>query len=293
MNPTGFHVPSQTPGAKVSVFQSGMPTGAVSFQRWQKPRGISHVKIVCIDGAAGGANGDVFFGGGGGASAGGGIGLWSAWEIPDDLYVHVGLGGAANTAGAISYVAISPVAASTVSEIVLHSSNAAPGATTIQTAGAAATLGTSANNVAGFMGICRWFASVQGSNGGTGAGGPGGAITAMSSIGLTGGTGGGYGSSNSGGAITANGTFLGLAGGVGNAGGTGGNGNPGTLYRRPGLQYGPDMFRGCGGTGGGAGTTGGAGGRGATGCGGGGGGGGTNGGAAGRGGDGLVIISAW
>ena len=85
-------------------------SGSNSWQTWQKPRKCNYVWIMCIGGGGGGGNGatpitSVNSGGGSGAVT---RTLYNVQQLPDRLYVQVGTGGAAATAGTRSIVALQP-----------------------------------------------------------------------------------------------------------------------------------------------------------------------------------------
>lgn len=279
--------------------------GATDFFSWEKPRGARTVYIWVL--GAGGGGGAGLTGaaasarGGGGGGGGGAIcrTIIPAQFLPDILYVRVGkggLGGAssgnAGGTGGISFVAlVNDITAA--SNFIVNSSSIGGGAVGgvagtsagAQAGGAAA--GQAANSASGPFLVLGTFVSQTGVNGSAAGalGSPGAAQTQFVGTVISGGAGGGSVNTNNtdvaGGAQTALGPFLGLAGGV--AGG--GNGNDGVTNLRP--------FYASGGSGGGtngAAGTGGKGGNGGLGCGGGGGGGAVTGGAGGNGGDGLIVI---
>lgn len=106
------HIPNSQQDVQI-FYSNGVPNG---WQTWRKPRKCNYIWIMCIGGAGGG--------GGGGApaspySTGGGSGgisraLYNAQQLPDTLYVQVGIGGAggntgvAGSAGTRSWVALQP-----------------------------------------------------------------------------------------------------------------------------------------------------------------------------------------
>jgi hypothetical protein len=100
------HIPNSQ--QDVQVFYSNGVTNA--WQTWQKPRKCNYVWIMCIGGGGGGGNGatpitSVNSGGGSGAVT---RTLYNVQQLPDRLYVQVGTGGAAATAGTRSIVALQP-----------------------------------------------------------------------------------------------------------------------------------------------------------------------------------------
>ena len=92
-------------------------SGSNSWQTWQKPRKCNYVWIMCIGGAGGG--GGAFAQANQAYSNGGGSGgvlraLYNAQQLPDTLYVQVGLGGVGGaptlpgSSGTRSWVALQP-----------------------------------------------------------------------------------------------------------------------------------------------------------------------------------------
>jgi hypothetical protein len=105
------HIPNSQQDVK--IFYSNGVTNA--WQTWQKPRKCNYVWIMCIGGAGSGASGgtaNLTTGTYGGAGAVTRI-LYNAQQLPDRLYVQVGLGGAESSAtgnpGTRSLVALQPV----------------------------------------------------------------------------------------------------------------------------------------------------------------------------------------
>ena len=87
------HIPNSQ--QDVQVFYSNGVTNA--WQTWQKPRKCNYVWIMCIGGGGGGAGAPGNTGGNaptGGGSGGVSRALYNAQQLPDRLYVQVGLGGA-------------------------------------------------------------------------------------------------------------------------------------------------------------------------------------------------------
>lgn len=284
--------------------------GSAQWQTWNKPNNAKMVYIFCIGGGSGGGGGRTVAnnsspGGGGGASSSITTGLYSAFLLPDTLYLQVGsggLGGAANTAGSsgtLSYVSYRPD--TTAINILLQSGDVAPtgggGAFSTTGVGAGGTGGTVWSWATAINGDLGLVTSDPGQNGtaGTGLGASPNNVTPTLIV--TGGAGGGAvsaaGSGFNGGSILGSGFFNTIAPGVVNAAndtidGTGG-------YNTLLIKNLPDFF--TGGSGGGSATTvgreGGTGGIGSYGSGGGGGGGTFNGtgGSGGKGGDGLIIIT--
>lgn len=97
----------------VSIFYAN----GSAWQTWQKPRKCNYVYIMCIGGGGGGAAGPTANNGNAGAGASGAVTriLYNAQQLPDRLYVQVGLGGvggltsgAAGTNGTRSLVTLQP-----------------------------------------------------------------------------------------------------------------------------------------------------------------------------------------
>jgi len=92
------HIPNSQ--QDVQIFYSNGVTNA--WQTWQKPRKCNYVWIMCIGGGGGGAQG-VDSGASSTYPTGGGSGavtraLYNAQQLPDRLYIQVGLGGAGGAA---------------------------------------------------------------------------------------------------------------------------------------------------------------------------------------------------
>jgi len=283
--------------------------GLSDFQVWTKPPNAKFVQIFCLGSGSGGGGGQAGTattarkGGGGGASGAYSNAFFSAYQLPDILYLSVGNGGSGGVGGAtptnggagvLSYVSLRPDIA-TATNILLQSGAVAP---TFGQAGASGTGGT-----AGTIYAKSLFANLGMSTGVAGQSGTSGAIsTAAVNITInniiTGAPCGGNTSTAAafaGGDITGLGPIPTIAGGaLGAAAATGGKGSDG--YESPALfnlgKREPMFF--TAGAGGGASVSGqgGAGGNGSYGCGGGGGGAGFTGlgGAGGAGGDGLIVI---
>ena len=106
------HIPNSQQDIKV-FYSNGVSN---AWQTWQKPRKCSYVWIMCIGAGAGGAGGSSSVGAGatGGASGGVSRALYNAQQLPDTLYVQVGVGGAGGNpgvsgiAGTRSWVFIQP-----------------------------------------------------------------------------------------------------------------------------------------------------------------------------------------
>lgn len=91
------HIPNSQQDVKI-FYSNGITN---SWQTWNKPRKCNYVWIMCIGGAGGGAGGSNSTSS---PSSGGGSGavlraLYNAQQLPDTLYVQVGLGGAGGTPG--------------------------------------------------------------------------------------------------------------------------------------------------------------------------------------------------
>ena len=257
-----FHTPLPSTGYFFEFYGGG------STRTWQKPRGISWVRMMLIGGGGGGGNGgtDSVTGGGGGSSSNYTTWFGPAAVVPDSLLLNIGLGGALQTNGTATTVVLERAISAGYTLLT-----ASPGlAGGIGTAGTAPTV----NSTTPF-GNSGTFLSV--------AGAPG-SLTAVPASGttfLSGGAGGGA-ASVPGTAVTANYGYTVSAGAANRPG------NGGFFTLTP-------VMVGLGGSGGGGGTTTGfAGGQGGLGCGGGGGGAAsTVGGDGGRGGDGAVFIWCW
>lgn len=287
-------------------------TAKSDYQIWNKPNNINFVYIFCLGSGGGGAGGNNTTsttqkpGGNGGNSSAYTTGIFSANNLPDQLYLNVAYGGTAGT-GALGATAATAGSSGALSSVYIDYSGAATSlllqnGTTVATGGqiSGQAIGTAptawTSSFLSSLGNITVNAGVVGSLGGTSA-----SPTALtfSKI-LTGGAGGGSYSAGSvfnGGSITGP-TFATLSGGISTSvsGATGGEGASG--YSNINLNDLKYQFLLTGGTGGGASATGagGKGGDGAFGCGGGGGGGGLSpngGGNGGKGGDGLIIISCW
>jgi len=107
------HIPNSQ--QDVQIFYSTGINNA--WQTWNKPRKCNYIWIMCIGGAGGGAGGPTTTGAvaaTGGASGGISRALYNAQQLPDRLYVQVGLGGAggnANSNGSVgnrSWVSLQP-----------------------------------------------------------------------------------------------------------------------------------------------------------------------------------------
>lgn len=292
------HIPNSQQDVKIFYAVSG----SNSWQTWQKPRKCNYVWIMCIGGAGGGGGGTgvanllATGGGSGGVSRA----LYNAQQLPDTLYVQVGLGGAGGTSngsgqsGTRSWVSLQPAV---VAQNLVQGSGAAVAAggtsgTGTAAAGETAVAQSTANfltlsNFIGTAGVTYPATAIQVPADVTplssqitciGAGGPGIVFTTPPTA-------------NNGASILSSSISPLIPGGVlaTASGSNGGNGADGITSWKP--------FFSLGGAGGAAAISGsgGNGGNGGIGSGGGGGGAGNNnlgytGGRGGRGGDGLVVI---
>lgn len=285
--------------------------GSTDFQLWTKPPNAKFVSIFCLGSGGGGGGGmpgtatTARRGGGGGGSGGFSLGTFSASQLPDLLYMNVGIGGTAGSggsgatnggAGALSYVSVQPN--NTAINTLLASGTAAATGGLSGANGATAGVGSTiwAGNILNALGLAT---ATAGTNGGAGAISSIASSIVPSTI-VCGGPSGGNTSTAAafaGGDVTGSGFLNTISGGaLGSGATTGGNGSDGFLpnISSPNRNM-PTFF--TAGSGGGASVSGqgGNGGAGSYGCGGGGGGAGFTNltGAGGRGGDGLIIITAW
>ena len=107
---------SHIPNSQQDIQIFNAISGSNSWQTWQKPRKCNYVYIMCIGGAGGGGGGagynNAFSTGGG--SGGVSRALYNAQQLPDRLYVQVGVGGAGGiigtpgSAGTRSWVSLLP-----------------------------------------------------------------------------------------------------------------------------------------------------------------------------------------
>jgi len=96
-----FNIPTSSK-FDVQIFNANSVTGGVNWHTWRKPRGVNFVQFFALAGGAGGGGGvcgavSTAAGGGGGGSGAYGNILFSAWAIPDIIYISVGYGGAGGT----------------------------------------------------------------------------------------------------------------------------------------------------------------------------------------------------
>lgn len=298
--------------ADVQVFYANSAAANIGWAKWKKRPGTSMVSVLCIAGGGGGGAGviganSLAAGGGGGAS---GVQTYvecMGYMLPDTLFISVGVGGAAATAGLVSRVAIAPDAVAN-NCLVTSPGGGAGGNAAGATAGAAGVGGSAQTIATMLLAGAGVFQSIGGQNGIIGGTTVAAAALPYPTSGLrvTGGTGGGglpaaAAVGTAGGAITAVGALPGQLAAAGPATAT----VPATLGSNGYAILGQFGYW-QGGTGGSSthgtalttGLVGGGGGSGGIGSGGGGGGGaltgstaGSNGG--GRGGDGIVIIASW
>jgi hypothetical protein len=289
------------------------------------PRNAAWVYMIAIGSGAGGAggqsSGNGVLGGGGGGSGSGALArlLVPAPLIPDQLYVHPGIGGTgggpggAGGGGARSIISMAPfTAAPTIQDLVLASGTAAAGgavapAGASSASGAGETVSVAANQTFASLGL--WVVNA-------GQGGTAGGASAGAGVNVSWGAGGLTISGGAGGGTTDTTVGQGAGGQISGTdpimpnikGGTagGGNGNTGVDFQKTmpdalssGVLYRLGLVS-SGGAGGGAKAGGVAGNGGSAGIGsgggGGGGGGGTGGGtggSGGNGGQGLIIIAWW
>ena len=264
-----------------------------AWQTWRKPKKCSYVYIMCIGGAGGGAGGFVnSVYSPGGASAGISRALYNTQQIPDILYIQVGLGGQGGvsvnpgSAGTRSWVSLQP--SSAVAQILIQGSggSAAAGGTNtgLNSPGESniTQIGVTFLTLSNFIGT-QGVTSVASASVPT----PPNITPFTSQIVTQGGGGGGVGPTSGASILSTTISPL-ISGGLSSGSGNGGDGANGITSYKP--------FYSLGGSGGGnsqSGGNGGKGGDGGIGSGGGGGGGGASGfigGTGGKGGDGLVII---
>lgn len=280
------HIPNSQQDIKI-FYANGS-----AWQTWQKPRKCNYVYIMCIGGGGGGGFGTTTnqspysTGGGSGGVA---RALYNAQQLPDTLYVQVGLGGNSGSPGTRSWVALQPTV---VAQNLVQGSGAAVAAGgTSGTGGSAAGETAIAQTTVTFLTLSNFI----GTAGVTAVGnaGPiqGPDITPLTSqITCPGGTGPGFSNSTlpnsyNGGSILSTSISPLISGGSLSTTTNAGNGDNGITSWKP--------FYSLGGAGGGSTNNGigGNGGNGGIGSGGGAGGSGTlGGGRGGKGGDGLVII---
>ena len=293
------HIPNSQ--QDVQIFYSNGVTNA--WQTWQKPRKCNYVWIMCIGGAGGGAGGQTTTGNTAAATGGGSGGvsraLYNVQQLPDRLYVQVGLGGAGGTpsvngsAGTRSFVSLQP-ANNLVQNLVQCSANSvAAGGSTVGSSAAGEV--AVAQSTATFLSLSNFTGTAGVGNGAQGNAQPTNITPFSSQIVTQGGQGGG---ANAGFALIGSGSSIlsssispliqggAIATAPGSSGGIGADGI--TSYK---------PFFSTGGAGGGAAVSGsgGNGGNGGIGSGGGAGASGNStlgytGGRGGKGGDGLVVI---
>ena len=144
-----FNIPNSQ--QDVQVFN----TTASAWQTWQKPRKCNYVWIICIGGGGGGQSGNVASGSDssnniqGGGSGAVSRALYNAQQLPDRLYVQVGLGGAGGAStltnvsnpgspGTRSLVALQPVVLAT--NLIAASGNAGAAGGVVNTTSAGETI---------------------------------------------------------------------------------------------------------------------------------------------------------
>jgi hypothetical protein len=300
----------------IRYFHANSPTASVGLDVWRKLPGATMVHIFCLGGGGGGGNGVVganstAAGGGGGGSGSQTVLEMPAVFLPDMLWVCVGFGGAANTAGIASSVLMFPKVLPNntpdLSNIIaVGNGGGAGGNASGATAGSAGSAGAIPNAGTQLCFGTQFARYVAGQAGVAGNSTGVGTSNAMPTTGLlaSGGCGGaGLGAAgaagSAGGTYSSTGFFDVPPRGTGGSSATTPAGNGSNGY--PPL---PGLFFQWGGTGGGsshgsatgAGLVGGLGGAGGYGSGGGGGGGALTGstqGTGGKGGDGIVVIMQW
>jgi hypothetical protein len=291
----------------IQTFYTKGSSNVGDFQIWTKPLNAKFVNIFCLGsggGGGGGQGGAVATsrrGGGGGGAGGFSIGLFSASQLPDILYLLIppggtgGNGGATpsnGTAGAISYVTLdSDVAALNI--LMASGAAGAGGGNAGTLSGTAGAAGTAwAGSILNNLGLVTARAGQIGVTGQTTTT-PAPART-IANIVTGGAAGAGTNTSTAinGGDITGIGFINSVLGGTGNASTAGLDGSSGYSSLNTRL---PTFFTGGAGGGSSNSAAGGNGGYGSFGSGGGGGGAGVTSlsGRGGNGGDGLIIITAW
>ena len=292
------HIPNSQ--QYVQIFYSNGITNA--WQTWNKPRKCNYIWIMCIGGAGGGAGGQTTTGNTAAATGGGSGGvsraLYNAQQLPDTLYIQVGLGGAgggsnaAGSAGTRSWVALQPAV---VAQNLVQGSggNVAGGGSSIGSSAAGETVIT--QTTVNFITLSNFIGTAGVGNGAQGSIQPTNITPFSSQIVTQGGNGGGANTGftliGSGSSIVSSSITPLIQGGATAtaSGSSGGNGADGITSWKP--------FYSTGGAGGGVAVSGSAGNGGNGGIGSGGGAGasgnsalGYTGGRGGKGGDGLVVI---
>ena len=284
--------------------------GTSDWQIWQKPNNAKIVSFLVIGGGGGGGSGQAGTGsttrrgGGGGGSSSVTLGVFSASQLPDTLFVQVGSGGVGGSGGTgvtdgsggtISYICVQPN--TTAINVLLQSGNAAAGGGIRgASTGAGGTAGTAwTGGILSDLGLATSTIGQVGTGGATTAV-PTNVTIAGITTGGAGGAGTNLGTVFSGGSINGSGFVPTILGGTGNVNANGNDGSGGFTSFNISLNTpnsNPLFFTGGGGAGSSNNNTGGTGGSGSYGSGGGGGGCGvtSNGGRGGRGGDGIVIIT--
>lgn len=298
------HIPNSQ--QDVRIFYSNGITNA--WQTWNKPKKCNYVWIMCIGGAGGGGGGFGNYlapGGSGGGSGAITRVMYNAQQLPDILYVQVGLGGAggagANITGGSgatgspgnrSFVSLQPANNAAQNLVAVSGNGAAAGGAGTGGGGSTAAESLSTQGGATFYTLANFIST----NGQPAPIYPGGATwntTPFTSTLVSAGAGGSIGINGSGNILSSPLTPQITGGGYAADGNNGGNGADGITSWKP--------FFSTGGAGGGAhlsGSTGNGGNGGNGGIGSGGGGGGSavittginTAGRGGKGGDGLVVI---
>ena len=161
------HIPNSQ--QDIQIFYTNGATNA--WQTWNKPRKCNYVWIMCIGGAGGGAGGQTTTGGvsaaTGGASGAVTRALYNAQQLPDSLYVQVGVGGAGGnpsvngSAGQRSWVTLQPTV---IAQNIIQGTGAGAGA------GAGSTVGSSATGEAAISQATGIFLTLSNFTGTAGVG---------------------------------------------------------------------------------------------------------------------------
>lgn len=131
-----FNIPNSQDN--VSIFYAN----GSAWQTWEKPRKCNYVLIICIGGGAGGSNGGTANLAGGTPGGPGAITriLFNSSQLPDRLYVQVGLGGAAGNGNPGTRSIVSLLPAVVAQNIVSISGNVAAGTGAAETSSSQATM---------------------------------------------------------------------------------------------------------------------------------------------------------
>jgi hypothetical protein len=110
--------------ANIQTFYGNTEVSGTSWQAWQKPRGMSFLQIIAIGGGGGGGRG-AQAGGGGGTSAATSINTFCCNDLPDTIYINIGIGGngatstLSATAGINTFVTIYPESSSVLHRLTI------------------------------------------------------------------------------------------------------------------------------------------------------------------------------